>query len=631
MTVELIGLPAAGKSTVAAELVEELVGQGRRPVTFPADARELAGRSATGRVLTALTFGMRRESIRWLSYRLVSGMGTIRFVLAHSALVGRLVVRGRLRHEGAAVGERRPLYWLLRHAGDRAMFRRLGRPDEVLIADEGFAHRVVQLFAGPSESPDPTAVAGYLNEVDRADLYVRLRVDRETAEARLRTRGTWAWLKSDEVPAFLVSALTAVDLATDWLLGSGRTVIELDNESVSPSDVRVSDVVRALSPLGASPRVMMVCRLFYPWVGGMERQALKLAKELQLQGVDVTIATGWWFRGTPRRETIEGVEVVRNFTMWEFFGVRGLRRLGHYLYMLTLAGHLIRARRGYDVVHVHGVSYHTFVASFIGRRLHRPVIAKLANSGSASDIRKLGSSSHLSGTSWMLDTALACDRMIAISEPIAGELTEAGVDGERIVRIPNGVDLPELVPAQRADDRLLFAGRLHPQKDVQTLLDALALMPERTGLRLDVVGDGPDRARLEQSARDLGVASRVTFHGETDDVHAFIARATALVLPSLAEGLSNSLLEAMAAGLPVVVSDIPANTAVVEHGVEGLVFAAGDAQDLASCLMKLLDDPGSRAEMGRNARATVEARYSIDSIAAAYQRLYRELTSGRSS
>ncbi len=631
--VELIGLPAAGKTTIARSLGRALEAQGLRAVSFPDDAREIAGRSRLGRFSKLLTFGLRPDSVGWLAYRLSAGIGTIRFVLTHPRLVFALTLEGRVRPVGAATSRRRPLYWTLRHAGDRALFRRVRRPDEVLVADEGFAHRVVQLFASPVETPRVDAIERYLDVVERADLYVDVNVPISTAATRLRTRGTWDWLPEKDVDAFLSSAESAIEAVRTWLAARGREVAMVDNRDGIELEAAARDIVRRLEETaGRQPRVLMVCRLFHPWIGGMERQALKLAKSLRAAGVPVVIATGWWYRGTPRTESIDGVPVVRNFTFWEFSGIRGVRRLGHYVYMATLATYLVMNRHRYDVIHVHGLSYHTFVAARVGRLIRRPVVAKLANSGSASDIRKLGEASHLPGTAWMLGSALDCDRMVAISEAIAAELVAAGVDRQRVVEIPNGVELPASV-AGRAESpqRLLFLGRLHSQKGLATLLEALAVLGDRPRLSLDVVGDGPERRSLERLATDLGIAPIVRFHGEQTDADRFLSGATALVLPSRAEGLSNSLLEAMANGLPVIVSDIPANTDVVEHGVEGLVFAAGDVQDLAACIAKFADDPASGRVFGANARATAESRYRIDVIADRYRDLYAELIEGRSN
>jgi glycosyltransferase involved in cell wall biosynthesis len=383
----------------------------------------------------------------------------------------------------------------------------------------------------------------------------------------------------------------------------------------------------------AALRVVMVVRLFLPWIGGTERQAHQLAQRLVEQGVEVRVVTGRWFRGTPRRETIDGIEVFRNHALWEFFGIKGLRKLGGYLYILTLVWHLWRNRHGYDIIHVHSLNYHTFAAVLAGRLTGRPVIVKLANSGPASDIERMRRGQQLALSGLMLRTALRCDRFVALNRAIVRDLIACGVERERIVRIPNGVEASpngvERTYDLHSPVRLVFVGRLHEQKGVETLLRALGEIRRRPlglSISLHVVGDGPERTRLAALATRLGVSDDVTFLGSRTDVGRSLRRSDIFVLPSRAEGLSNALLEAMSVGLPVVVSSIPGNEDVVDHLFNGLLFRVDDPSSLASALMRLLDDPDLRRAVGRQGRLTVIERYGFDGVARRYRALYEELS-----
>lgn len=381
------------------------------------------------------------------------------------------------------------------------------------------------------------------------------------------------------------------------------------------------------------PRVVMIVRLFHPWVGGTERQAQTLARRLADRGVDVRIVTGRWFRGTPRRDRIDGIEVFRNHTLWEGFGVRGLRTVAGYLYMATLAWHLWWTRSTYDVIHVHGMNYHSAVAVQVGHLCRRPSVTKLANSGEASDVDKMRHDRQLRGARFLLPAALRSDRFVALNAAVVEELRAVGVPEERILSLPNGVDLDGVVP--RADHalegvaRLVFVGRLHQQKGLATLLDAVDLLNRRSpGLvRATLIGEGPARASLEAHVRRRGLEGCVELTGERDDVRADLRAADVFVLPSHAEGLSNALLEAMAHGLPVVVSNVPGNVDVVRDDLNGLVFPVGDSAALAECLERLVADEATRARLGKAARATVEAEYDLDVVAGSYVALYEELTS----
>ena len=384
-------------------------------------------------------------------------------------------------------------------------------------------------------------------------------------------------------------------------------------------------------------RVLMIVRLFYPWVGGMERQAHKLAKSLIKRGVAVEISTGWWFRGTPQHEQIDGIPVTRNTTLWEFFGIKGLRKFGGYLYIVSLLWHLWRKRNEYDLIHIHGLNYHTFAAVLAGKWFGRGTLTKLANSGQASDIDKMRQNKKLMFTQQMLPMALESDRFIAINKDIVNELKAAGVPHQKIIKLTNGVEVDEIVAKEDytlgSPIRIVFVGRLHEQKGVDTLLNAFQLLLEsyaQRSLSLQLIGDGPLRNELVTLAERLGVMPHVDFVGLSDQVMAYLHQADLFVLPSRAEGISNALLEAMACALPVVVSQIPGNTDVVEHEKNGLLVPPDDAEALAASIASLLERHDLRKSLGTNARQVVNERYSLDSVADQYISLYHEMLSRQS-
>jgi glycosyltransferase involved in cell wall biosynthesis len=375
---------------------------------------------------------------------------------------------------------------------------------------------------------------------------------------------------------------------------------------------------------------MMVVRLFDPWMGGMEKQSLSLARALDRRGHDVRILTGRWFRGTPRLQSYDGIDVIRHGALFDGLGIRGMRRVAAMFYMATLAVALFRHRDSYDVIHVHGLSYHAYVAVRLGKWLGRPVIVKLANSGSASDISKMKTGQHLFFSRYLLPMALMADRFVALNDTISRELEEVGVDHERIVEIPNGVEVPAHPlsrPNANAGHVISYLGRLHEQKAVDLLIRAFALLRKTHGgdVRLRIIGDGPARSSLEALVDDLGLGDSIGFLGEVKDIDVPLGETRVLVLPSVAEGMSNVLLEAMARGIPVVASDIPPNTVLVNSGDNGWLFPSSDPAALADVLSSVLGDGNLLGAVGLRARQTVEERFDIDRVAERYSNLYAEL------
>ena len=380
----------------------------------------------------------------------------------------------------------------------------------------------------------------------------------------------------------------------------------------------------------------MVVRLFHPWIGGTEIQAYRLARKLIEKNIDVKILTGWWFRGTSQREVIDQVPVFRNLTLWEFFGIKGLRKFGGYLYILSLLWYLWRWRADYDIIHIHGFSYHTSAAALAGRWFSRKTLTKLANSGRDSDIDKMRCNYELALSEYMLPAALTCDRFVAVNKRVVEELTHAGVPPAKVIEVGNGIEYERIIPknsyALHDPARVIFVGRLHEQKDIETLLRAFhqLLQAYPTGdLCLQLVGDGPQRTDMSCFAARLGIAGQVEFLGRSDRVVELLSQADVFVLPSRAEGLSNALLEAMACALPVVVSKIPGNVDIVEHNQNGMLFIPGDPESLAHALAALLNQSGVRERLGRAARQTVEKRHSLDLIADQYIALYQDLLAAK--
>lgn len=196
------------------------------------------------------------------------------------------------------------------------------------------------------------------------------------------------------------------------------------------------------------------------------------------------------------------------------------------------------------------------------------------------------------------------------------------------VVIPNAVDVDAAPRARHDGDppRIVTVGRLAAPKDALTLVRALAALGPMPFSAL-LVGDGPDRPEVEAEVRSLALEDRVELAGSRADVPALLAAADVFVLSSRSEGAPFSILEAMAAGLPVVASDVGGVGELVADGETGLLVASADSARLAEALRSLLADPGLRKRLGAAGQARARERFDLRALRNAHLALYaRELT-----
>lgn len=236
---------------------------------------------------------------------------------------------------------------------------------------------------------------------------------------------------------------------------------------------------------------------------------------------------------------------------------------------------------------------------------------------------------------------------VALSAHIETYLTAGvGLRSARVTRICNGVDAERFRPrASRArpegmpfsgDDLCIFGtvGRLDRVKDQDSLVRAFASVcandPQRAQrARLVIAGDGPWRDRLAEAVRASGCADRIWLAGARSDVPEILGALDVFVLPSLGEGISNTILEAMATALPVLATEVGGNAELVEEGVTGRLVPAGEPVALARVMHDWLCAPQQRREYGTAARARIEAKFSLDAMVRHYADLYDEVLARR--
>jgi len=239
------------------------------------------------------------------------------------------------------------------------------------------------------------------------------------------------------------------------------------------------------------------------------------------------------------------------------------------------------------------------------------------------------------------------DRYVAVSRHLARYLVDrVGVASDRITWISNGVDTERFKPAATretgalppgfvADDSIVIGsvGRIQAVKDQATLVRAFAELSRSNPtlarrLRLAILGDGPLLEPLRALVKESGLEAQAWLPGAVDDVARVLRAFDIFVLPSLAEGISNTALEAMASGLPVLATEVGGNVEIVDDGVSGRLFNARDVQSLARLIAQYAGDPQLRASHARGARCAAVDRFGIDRMVEQYGAIYGSMCRG---
>jgi 2-deoxystreptamine N-acetyl-D-glucosaminyltransferase/2-deoxystreptamine glucosyltransferase len=359
-------------------------------------------------------------------------------------------------------------------------------------------------------------------------------------------------------------------------------------------------------------------------IGGMQNHAATLTRCLDARGVRQTVVTarlagpaGTTPLGVAARVHRTGLPLPRLRQLWALSGLPAVLRAGQ--------------RAPVDVVHAHqGEDLATLPLARLAARVHRcPLVVTVHCSvghtlaGRGARIRVLRA---LGG--WIeRGTLRRADAVVVLTGRTAAALRDDGVPADRLSTVPSGFD-PALFAVPAADvlpgvarPRIGYVGRLAPQKRADTLVRAFGRMRERASLV--VVGDGPDRALVERLAAESPAADRITLAGfvEHARVPAVLASLDVLVLPSAYEEMGSVLTEAMAAGLPVVASDVGGIPEVVRHGVSGLLVPPGDVGALAAALDRVTADDVLRARLAAGARAR-SAEYGWPALSARVAAVY---------
>jgi glycosyltransferase involved in cell wall biosynthesis len=376
-------------------------------------------------------------------------------------------------------------------------------------------------------------------------------------------------------------------------------------------------------------KVLMIAPQFRPIFGGYERAAERLSSALAARGHAVTVVTEQRSRSWAAVEQIAGFQIRRLPCVYR----PGWHQLTS---MASFGAYLLTRGLSFDLWHVHQYGVHAVLASVLGKVTGRPVVLK-STSSRGQGIRTASGTSRLSR---MFAAMLRrVDAVIALTSETRQEALDFGVPYARVHVIGNGVDTQVFRPRSANERRqirlslgidaggiVLCVARHSGEKNLEGLLDAWKRVHEQLpgDWKLVLIGDGILGSSLEQRVGSEGLQSSVVML-TAQPADRWMAAADVYALASNWEGLSNTMLEAMASGVPVVSTRVSGVAETLGETGAGLVCDVGRMDLFAENLKRLVLEQSLRSAMGAAGRRVIELRYAIASIAEQYETLYRSL------
>lgn len=361
-------------------------------------------------------------------------------------------------------------------------------------------------------------------------------------------------------------------------------------------------------------RILQQCIYFPPEVGGLESHAYFLCRELVRQGHFVTMLTSRSRPEMPVRENMDGVDVVRKWFP------QNRTPAGWTAHTLHTVPHYMRLAKRADVLHAQ-----TFASAVPGmlakRRFGLPLVVTLHTSHFLKLAQK---------PAWqpvLRRIIRSADWLLAASTEIR-DVAVGLYPHKRAEALTNGVDTDMFVPRERSPrqrPRLLVPRRLFHKNGVEYFIRALPLIRRELDVEALLIGDGPEREKLEALVNELGVTDAVTFMGKrpNDEMPALVADADIAIFPSLMEATSVAALEAMSCGVPVAASRVGGLPEIVDESV-GTLFEVANPEAQAAAIVALLKRP-DLPDVGRRARERVVGNWSVARLARRHVEIYETL------
>jgi glycosyltransferase involved in cell wall biosynthesis len=360
-------------------------------------------------------------------------------------------------------------------------------------------------------------------------------------------------------------------------------------------------------------RILMLSDYFYPHVGGgVEKVVYELSKRLVEIGCEVLVIT---LGSNYSIYSVDGIKVYRvasmdltNIFQMQLSVPKDIRTVLHASKEFSP-----------NIIHAHNIFFTTsLLAVLIKHTLHRKLVFS-AHLGDISNLTLLGRWKALAAEIYekIFGRIIisSSDVIIAVSDSVREHVLSLGASPNKVIVIPNGVDLKEFGPQANVqkgnESNIIFVGRLIPNKGLEYLVRAAKILVDEKlkRLKFKIVGDGPYRQQLEKLVAKNGLSTYFEFLGRVQRVSDVLRKGGIFVRPSLTEGMPLTVLEAMASGLPIIATNVGGTSEIIIHNETGILIEPGNVKQLAEALKYLIESPPEALRLGQNARTFIEHYY----------------------
>lgn len=367
--------------------------------------------------------------------------------------------------------------------------------------------------------------------------------------------------------------------------------------------------------------ILITLRRYPPFTGGAENQLAKLATMLGKAGHNVIVATGRHDTNTPRVWSENNVTVFRLFDP-------PVRFAGTLIFLWNLIILMIRRRKSFDLVLTSQISEVSSISIIMAKLLGKKSVFRPSSHGTEGSFT--WARKHFFGFIYQW-TAQKADGMVAQTPLFIPDAVKNGIPETKIKVIPNLCFFEENNGLKIGKDfshpvNILWCGRLDYEKNPFIVCDIAKLLSNHgVSFQIHMIGDGEEKTNLQKKIKDMELDNLILLEGFQKDVNPFYEKADIYLLTSFNDSMPNTVLEAMAAGVPVVSTNVGGVPYMIQDHKTGLLAESADAEGLAKAIETYIDSPGFAREMAENARMHAQKNFSPEVVLKKYEDLFSTL------